>query len=111
MSNVTVRQLADVVGIPVDRLVEQLGEAGMEIKDPDQGISNKDKMQLLQFLRKSRSDLVLSCHHWRYGENLNKLEVSGKKWIFPVSPGIPVPRFFHSPGIPVSPVFLSPLHP
>jgi translation initiation factor IF-2 len=53
MSNVTVRQLADVVGIPVDRLIEQLGEAGMEIMDPDQGISNKDKMQLLQFLRKS----------------------------------------------------------
>ena len=52
MSQVTVRQLAEVVGIPVDRLIEQLGEAGMEFNDPDQGISNKEKMELLQFLRK-----------------------------------------------------------
>ncbi len=53
MSRVTVRQLADVVGIPVDKLVEQLSEAGLEVEGPDADISNSEKMQLLQFLRKS----------------------------------------------------------
>ncbi|MEM9305243.1 MAG: translation initiation factor IF-2 [Pseudomonadota bacterium] len=53
MSQVTVRQLAEVVDIPVERLIEQLGEAGMDFSDPDETISNSDKMKLLQFLRKS----------------------------------------------------------
>ncbi len=53
MSRVTVRQLAEVVGVEVDKLIEQLTEAGMDFTDPDQGISNKDKMALLEFLRKS----------------------------------------------------------
>jgi len=53
MSRVTVRQLAEVVGVDVDKLIEQLTEAGMDFTDPDQGISNKDKMALLDFLRKS----------------------------------------------------------
>ena len=36
MSDVTVRQFADVVGLPVDRLLAQLGEAGMQISDADE---------------------------------------------------------------------------
>ena len=50
---VTVRQLADVVGIPLDRLLGQLEEAGVAVKGADETISDKEKMQLLQFLRKS----------------------------------------------------------
>ena len=53
MSEVTVRQLAEVVNIPVERLIEQLGEAGLTFDDPDQTVSNADKMKLLQFLRQS----------------------------------------------------------
>ena len=53
MTDVTVRQFADVVGLPVDRLLAQLGEAGMEICDADDTISDKEKMQLLTFLRQS----------------------------------------------------------
>ncbi|MCC6302559.1 MAG: translation initiation factor IF-2 [Gammaproteobacteria bacterium] len=51
MADVTVRQLAEVVGIPVDRLILQLGEAGLPITDADQTISDKDKMELLTHLR------------------------------------------------------------
>ncbi len=50
---VTVRQLADVVGIPLDRLLGQLEDAGVAVKGADEKISDKEKMQLLQFLRKS----------------------------------------------------------
>ena len=53
MPDVTVRQLADVVGIPVDRLISQLGEAGLEAKDADATITDKEKMKLLAHLRKS----------------------------------------------------------
>lgn len=53
MSEVTVKQLADVVGIPVDRLLLQLGEAGLAIRSPDEIISDTDKVQLLKHLRGS----------------------------------------------------------
>jgi translation initiation factor IF-2 len=53
MTDVTVRQFADVVGLPVDRLLAQLGEAGLKISDADDTISDTEKMQLLTYLRKS----------------------------------------------------------
>jgi translation initiation factor IF-2 len=53
MTDVTVRQFADVVGLPVDRLLAQLGEAGLSISGADDTISDKEKAQLLSYLRKS----------------------------------------------------------
>jgi translation initiation factor IF-2 len=53
MSDVTVRQFAEVVGIPVDRLLSQLDEAGLDIANADDTISDDEKMQLLSYLRKS----------------------------------------------------------
>ncbi|HHC72832.1 MAG TPA: translation initiation factor IF-2 [Thiotrichales bacterium] len=53
MSEVTVRQFAEVVKVPVDQLLVQLAEAGVNIKDPEAVISDEDKMTLLAFLRKS----------------------------------------------------------
>lgn len=47
----TVRQLADSVGIPIDRLLSQLGRAGLHITDADAAISDQEKLQLLQHLR------------------------------------------------------------
>lgn len=54
MGQVTVKQLADEVGIPVDRLLTQLGEAGIKAKDAEQSISDEDKVQLLKHLRSAR---------------------------------------------------------
>ncbi|NIR28652.1 MAG: translation initiation factor IF-2 [Gammaproteobacteria bacterium] len=51
MSEVTVKQLADHVGIPVDRLMSQLSEAGLPVKNAEEKISDEDKMQLLTYLR------------------------------------------------------------
>lgn len=53
MAEVTVRQLADVVGIPIDRLLGQLESAGVEVKDADDKISDQEKLRLLQHLRTS----------------------------------------------------------
>lgn len=51
MAEVTVKQLADVVGTPVERLLEQIKEAGLKVDDPDAFISDRDKLQLLDHLR------------------------------------------------------------
>ena len=53
MSKVTVRQLAEVVGTPVERLLEQMKEAGIEAQGADYPISDKDKLRLLEHLRKA----------------------------------------------------------
>ncbi len=53
MTDVTVKQFAEVVGIPVDRLLVQLGEAGLPIADAEQKISDKEKLQLLTYLRRA----------------------------------------------------------
>jgi translation initiation factor IF-2 len=56
MAQVTVRQLAEVVGTPVDRLLTQLAEAGIQVGDPDAAISDDQKMQLLSHLRQSHGE-------------------------------------------------------
>jgi translation initiation factor IF-2 len=53
MTDVTVKQFAEVVGVPSDRLLAQLVEAGMEIDDVNATISETQKSQLLDFLRES----------------------------------------------------------
>jgi len=52
MAEVTVRQYADVIGIPVDRLLEQLLEAGIPGKSETDVISDPEKSELLGFLRR-----------------------------------------------------------
>jgi translation initiation factor IF-2 len=51
MAEVTVKQFADVVGIPIERLLAQLGNAGLSPKTADDHISDKEKLQLLAHLR------------------------------------------------------------
>ncbi len=51
MAQVTVKQLADEVGIPVDRLLTQLGEAGVTVTDDQSPIIDTDKVRLLSYLR------------------------------------------------------------
>lgn len=53
MSKVTVKQLAEVLGVTVDKLLSQFHEAGLSISNPDAEVSNDDKRTLLTFLRSS----------------------------------------------------------
>ena len=52
MAEVTVRQLAEVVGTEVDRLLDQLDEAGLPQHGADESINEVDKATLLAHLRK-----------------------------------------------------------
>jgi len=53
MSEVTVKQLATDVGIPVDRLLSQLAEAGLPKQGEDEEISETEKFRLLDYLRRT----------------------------------------------------------
>ena len=53
MSQVTVSQLASDVGIPIDRLLKQLGDAGIAKDNADDIITEQEKVNLLNHLRKS----------------------------------------------------------
>ena len=53
MSEVTVEQFALTVGIPVDRLLTQLQDAGLVATAPGDKITEDEKLQLLAHLRKS----------------------------------------------------------
>ena len=56
MSDVTVKQLADTVGTPVDRLLKQMQEAGLSQVNDDEVVSDEEKQALLQFLKASHGD-------------------------------------------------------
>ncbi len=51
MADVTVKQLAQVVGIPVERLLNQLQEAGLSISDELQTVNEEQKRTLLNHLK------------------------------------------------------------
>ncbi|WP_026601287.1 translation initiation factor IF-2 [Methylomonas sp. 11b] len=52
MSDKTVQELAEVVGIPLERFLEQLKEAGLTASAPDDVINDEEKVKLLAHLRK-----------------------------------------------------------
>ncbi len=60
MADVTVKQFATVVGIPVDRLLEQLVEAGIHVVGAETAITEKQKLDLLAHLRKGHGDQPLA---------------------------------------------------
>src|SRR5699024_11179018 len=55
MAQTTVKQLASEVGIPVDRLVSRLAEAGLDASGPDDLLSDDDKLRLLRHLNAGSS--------------------------------------------------------
>ena len=53
MSQVTVAQLAEVLGISVDKLITQMGKANIDLTSASDAVSNDDKKKLLAHLRSS----------------------------------------------------------
>lgn len=53
MADVTVAQFADVLKVPVDKLLTQLDEAGIKVSGSDDTISEDAKLELLTHLRRS----------------------------------------------------------
>ena len=53
MAEVTVTQFAEVLKVPVDRLLVQLDQAGIKVSGPDDRISDDAKLELLTHLRRA----------------------------------------------------------
>src|SRR5690606_34673712 len=49
----TIRKLAELVNTPVEKLLEQLAEAGMTFDGPDQVVTSIEKVKLLGFLKRA----------------------------------------------------------
>ncbi|HCD54223.1 MAG TPA: translation initiation factor IF-2, partial [Halieaceae bacterium] len=56
MAQVTVQQLAETVGAPVDRLLTQMKEAGLPHSAAGEAVSEEDKQTLLTFLKRSHGE-------------------------------------------------------
>ncbi len=57
MAGVTVKQLADVLGVSPERLLSQLDKAGMTFESPDQTVSDEEKQKLLKSLRSAHGSM------------------------------------------------------
>jgi translation initiation factor IF-2 len=56
MAEVTVKQLAEDVGAPVDRLLRQIVEAGLKARSENDSVTSDEKQQLLAYLRKNHGE-------------------------------------------------------
>jgi len=56
MAEVTVKQLAADVGAPVDRLLKQIVEAGLDARSENDAVTSDEKQQLLAYLRKTHGE-------------------------------------------------------
>jgi translation initiation factor IF-2 len=56
MAQVTVQQLAEVVGASVDRLLTQMKEAGLPHTEAGEAVSDEDKQTLLTYLKRSHGE-------------------------------------------------------
>ena len=56
MAEVTVKQLADAVGAPVDRLLTQMQQAGLSHKSEGEPVSEQEKQTLLAYLKGNKGD-------------------------------------------------------
>ncbi|MBA4291119.1 MAG: translation initiation factor IF-2 [Pseudomonas sp.] len=58
MTQVTVKELAQVVNTPVERLLQQMSEAGLPHKSAEQAVTDSEKQALLAYLKSSHGDKV-----------------------------------------------------
>ncbi|MBV1788932.1 translation initiation factor IF-2 [Marinobacterium sp. D7] len=56
MAEVTVKQLADVVGVSVERLLKQMQEAGIDDKHDSSMVSEHERQSLLAYLKRSHGE-------------------------------------------------------
>ncbi|MCV6610204.1 MAG: translation initiation factor IF-2 [Amphritea sp.] len=56
MAEVTVKQLAEVVGVPVDRLLTQMKEAGIAGKNVSASVTEDERQKLLDHLKRSHGE-------------------------------------------------------
>lgn len=79
MVDVTVKHLAEMVGIPVDKLLKQMKDAGLPHSVSEDSVSDEEKQQLLAFLKKSHgaSDSAQNKQITLKRKSVSTLKLSG----------------------------------
>jgi len=81
MSKVTVLQLAEVLGVSVDKLIAQMDKAGIQVASGDVSVSNDDKKKLLSHLRSSHGKAQVDATAPRQvtlkRKSISELRISG----------------------------------
>ena len=78
MAEVTVKQLAGVVGVPPEQLLQQMNDAGLTHADLDQSVSDSEKQQLLLFLKRGSQGASVSERKITLKrKSVSKIKVSG----------------------------------
>ena len=81
MSQVTVAQLAEVLGISVEKLITQMSKANINLTSGDDAVSNDDKKKLLAHLRsthgKSESDATAPRKVTLKRKSVSELRIQG----------------------------------
>jgi len=55
MSDIIVKQLAELIGAPVESLLQQLKDADISVSGPDDSITDRQKLKLLEFIRTGKA--------------------------------------------------------
>lgn len=55
MASIVIKKLAQVTGIPVQALLLKLQCAGVDVSEPEEEITDKEKLQLLEYIRSGNS--------------------------------------------------------
>ena len=53
MSEITVKKLSEIVGAPVETLLQQMQDAGIHVTGADDSITDRQKLDLLEHIRQS----------------------------------------------------------
>lgn len=81
MSKVTVSQLAEVLGVSIDKLIAQMDKAGIEVVSGDEAVSNDDKKKLLAHLRSTHGKAEIDATAPRQvtlkRKSMSELRISG----------------------------------
>ncbi|MFZ2290432.1 MAG: translation initiation factor IF-2 [Halopseudomonas yangmingensis] len=82
MAEVTVKELAKVVDTPVERLLQQMQEAGLPQTSPDQQVSDDEKQRLLAHLKQSHGESVVEPRKITLKrKTVSTLKVAGSKTV------------------------------
>src|ERR671913_279893 len=73
MAEVTVADFAKVLKVPVDRLIEQLDEAGIKVGGPNDVISEDAKLELLTHLKNAEEQSVREAREQREAAERERL--------------------------------------
>ncbi len=61
MSEIIVKQLAQIVGTPIDVMLKQLQDAGIPVNSEDDSITDEQKLKLLEFIREGQQQSSASA--------------------------------------------------